>query len=463
MLRRLGRQKLLLVMLVAGALASSSIATPIASAAGNGALAADAPVTFQCHFDTTCPDVMIGGDPYATLGGGPAPFRGYGDPSLEHDPVTGALWMSYSWLDVLLGSPGPPPVIDFGVRTHLARSDDNGATWTYVRSVNQTTSINHPDTAAPGWMQHEVSTLLREPSGSWQLLWLTYFDMLGLPAPGAPDGHSDPFYERSLAATPGALGDISAPWARGSGTSPSFGAQYNLSALPQLSDCVAFTEPALFAKDGATYLATNCVVFDGSGRRDDLERLVLLRQEASGYSYIGALLTHADAIDLGGSRIEQADISFSKSGAVILIATPIQNATPNHLGCVAFEVTDVAAAQVRRDAGGHAIQLARITGDDSGIGPGLCTYDPASATGVLMVMHSRPTPNEMVFSMHATGVHPDVAAPSSVGGAALAPDLPAKAGGAGPARLWLIAGAAGLLFVAVGAAFARSRRCSSLP
>ncbi len=447
-MRCFGRYALVFVSVVAGALVSA----PMTSA--------DSPVTFQCHWDATCPEVMIAGDPYATLGGGPAPFRGYGDPSLERDPVTGTLWMSYSWLDVLVTSFSPPPVFDFGVRTHIARSDDNGATFTYVGAANAPTSINHPDSNAPGWTQQEVSTLLREPAGGWQLLWLTYFDPQGTPAPGAPDGHSDPYFMRSLAAAPGDLGDVSQAWARGSGTSASFGAQYNLSVLPQLSDCVALTEPALFAKAGVTYLATNCVVVDGSGRRDDLERLVLLRQEASGYSYVGTLLTYDDAVDLGASRIEQADLLFSQSGAVILIATPIRNSpAPNHLGCVAFEVTDIASAQVRRDAGGDAVQLSRITGDDNGIGAGLCTYDAASSTGVLMVMHDQPTPNEVEFSMRATGIHPEVAAPPAVGGAALAPDLPATAGeGDGARRWWFVAAAAAVLCAAIGVGFVRCRR-----
>ena len=142
-------------------------------------LAALGPSTFHCAYDATCPEVLISGDPHATLGGSPAPFRGYGDPSLERDPDTGTLWLSYSWLDVLISSPGPPPVFDFGVRTHLARSDDNGATFSFLREVNQTVQIEHPDTSTQGWTIHEVSTMAREASGSWQNLWLTYFDPLG--------------------------------------------------------------------------------------------------------------------------------------------------------------------------------------------------------------------------------------------------------------------------------------------
>jgi len=379
--------------------------------------ASDAPPTFHCGLDSTCPQVMVTGDPFAALGGGPAPFRGYGDPSLEYDPATGDLWLSYSWLDVLVSDPGPPPQVDFGVRTHLARSDDGGASFTFVESVNQTTTLAHPDSGVPGWAMHEISTLLREAPATWQMLWLTYFEPFGEPPPGSPEDRSDPYYRRSDAGSPENLG-AGAPWIRGNGTSPSFGAQYNLSAIPQLSDCAAFTEPALFSQGGVTYLATNCVVFQDGVRRDDLERLVLLRQEANGYSYVGTLLTSSDAADLGATRIEQADIAFSRTGHILLIATPIQTGgTPEHLGCVVFEITDVATAQVQRDAAGQAVQLARITGDDSSFGPGLCTYDAAGETGVLMVLHIfNEDPFDLEFSLRATGVHPDASA--SVGGIA---------------------------------------------
>ena len=379
-----------------------------------------APPTFHCSLDSTCPEVMVAGDPFATLGGDPAPFRGYGDPSLEYDPATGALWLSYSWLDVLVSDPGPPAQIDFGVRTHLARSDDGGASFSFVESVNQTTALTHPDSGVPGWALHEVSTLLREAPGAWQMLWLTYFDPFGEPPPGDPEDRSDFYYRRSNASSPENLGP-GVPWIRGYGTSPSFGAQYNLSTIDGLSDCAVFTEPALFSQGGVTYLATNCVVFQDAVRRDDLERLVLLRQEADGYTYVGALLTSPDAADLGATRIEQADIALSRTGRILLIATPIQTGgTPEHLGCVVFEMADLPAALVQRDAGGHAVQLARITGDDDSIGPGLCTYDAASETGVLTVLHIfNEDPFDLEFSLRATGVHPA----SAVGGIAELPEV----------------------------------------
>jgi len=381
------------------------IVVALAAARDADPSAAAPPVTFHCTLDATCPAIVVAGDPFATIGPGPAPFRGYGDPELEYDPSTGTLWLTYSWLDILINDPGPPPVLDFGVRTHLARSDDNGATWTFVGSLNETTPITHPDSGADGWTIHEVSALLREPSGSWQALWLTYFELLG--ETGVED-RSDFYYAQTLGATPGDLGSTTTPWIRGLGTSASFGAAHNLSLVPELTDCVAFTEPALLAHGGETYLSTNCAVFDESGRRDDLERLVLFREETAGYSYVGDLLTYDDAVDLGATRIEQADIFYGRDGSVLLIATPIvTDGVPEHLGCVVFEITDIAAAEVGRDATGNAVQLAWITADDPILGPGACTYNPDSDTGVLMHVHDyTPDPFDMEFTVRATGVHP---------------------------------------------------------
>jgi hypothetical protein len=399
---------------------------------------------------------MIAGDPFATLGGEPAPFRGYGDPSLEYDPSTDTLWLSYSWLDVLVSDPGPPPQIDFGVRTHLARSDDGGASFSFVKSVNETTALTHPDSGVPGWAIHEVSTLVREAADAWQMLWLTYFDPLGEP----PPDRSDFYHRRSVADLPGSL-DSGAPWIRGYATSPSFGAQYNLSSIPQLSDCAVFTEPALFAQDGVTYLATNCVVIQGGVRQDNMERLVLLRQEEDGYTYVGALLTGADATALGANRIEQADIALSRTGHVLLIATPIKSSgTPEHLGCVVFEIADIATAQVQRAPAGRAVQLARISGeDDDTIGPGLCTYDAASETGVLIVLHIfNQDPFDMEFSLRATGLHPDA---SGVGGIAQLPEAarrPASVDGTGECAPYFALAAVAALAVVTGALVLRLRR-----
>jgi hypothetical protein len=157
---------------------------------------------------------------------------------------------------------------------------------------------------------------------------------------------------------------------------------------------------------GETYLATNCVVFAGGVRQPQQERLVLLRENGTGYDYVGELLDYGDAVDNGGERIEQADLAVAQNGAVLLVATPIREMVPQHLGCVTFEVMDLDTASVRRDGNGDAVRLASVSGDDPGIGPGACTYDAESSTGIVLVLHDQDPETEVAFSMRATGVHP---------------------------------------------------------
>jgi len=364
------------------------------------------PVQFHCSKDSSCPEVMVAGDPFSELNMVPDPFRGYGDPSLEYDAATGTLWMTYSWLNIQISDPGPPPVFDLGVRTHLARSDDGGNTFTFVRSVNDMEMEAHPDTGVMGWSTHEVPTLVLESAGTWQLLWFKYFNPFGTVT--GVDERQEYLYWRTTAGAPAQLGDNSVVWATALATSPSWGAPINFNDMPELADCVTQTEPGLFVSGNDTYLATSCLVVDAGGRRPDLERLVLLRQTANGYSFAGTILDGQDSADLGVDVIQQADISVARDGSIILIVTPIiLNADPSHQGCMVFEFSDFATATLRRDGNGVAIPRTVITADGNGLGPGLCSYDANSDTGVLLVI-TTVTQNgtDIEFSLRATGVHP---------------------------------------------------------
>ncbi len=264
----------------------------------------------------------------------------------------------------------------------------------------------HPDTGVMGWSVHEVPTLLKEPAGSWQLLWLKYFNPFGTVA--GVDERQEFLYWRTFAATADALGDVTNVWARSVATSPTWGAPYDFNTIPELADCILQTEPGLFAFNNETWLATSCLVADAGGRRPDLERLVLLRQTANGYSYVGNILDGQDAADLGVDAIEQADITVARDGRIILIVTPIiLNADPSHQGCIVYEFSDFATATLARDANGVAIPRAVITADGNGLGPGLCSYDANSDTGVLLVITTiTQGGTDIEFSLRATGVHP---------------------------------------------------------
>ena len=208
--------------------------------------------------------------------------------------------------------------------------------------------------------------------------------------------------------TPDLLGDNSEVWGTALAASPSWGAPINFNDLPDLADCVVQTEPALFVFKNENYLATSCLIADASGRRPDFERLVLLKESVNGYSFVGNILDAQDAADLGVDVIQQADISVARDGSIILIVTPILlNADPSHQGCMVFDFADFASAELRRDGNDVAIPRTVITADGNGLGPGLCSYDANSDTGVLLVI-TTVTQNgtDIEFSLRATGVHP---------------------------------------------------------
>lgn len=329
---------------------------------------------FHCAYDERCPELAIAGAPHAQSW-----FRGLGDPSLEHDPATGTLWLAYSWLDTA----GP----DFAIRTQLARSDDRGRSFSVTSSANEVERRADARGRAGLWL-HEVATLARVGPRDWRLAWLSYFD----PAGPGPREYAEPHLVSARAASPERLG-----------------AAANLLSPPH-EGCAALTEPALFADDGQLWLAASCVVFSLGTRRPERERLLLWRESAGAWAPTGALLDAAAARALGGHRVEQADLARARDGSLLLFVTPIRDgADPAHQGCVVLEVEDLVAARIRRNPDGGPFVRAVLTADGNGLGPGLCTYDAASETGVLLVITRfdlASDPPDLLFSLRRTGFHP---------------------------------------------------------
>lgn len=375
--------------------ASVALDAPVDVGLAPDASAADGGVrSFHCAFDESCPAVDIAGDPIAV-----SPFRGYGDPSLERDPATGTLWLSYSWLEARVEGSAEA---DLTVVTHLARSEDGARTFTFVRAVNGTEVLDGPR-GGRGWWMHEVSSLARSESG-WRLVTLDYLDPVGA-------GERDFFhFARTRAAVPEGLGDSSERWVGvAAGVTP-LEVAYDVHAISGLSDCAVLTEPAVFTHDGTDWLAASCVVVDGTGRRSERERVVLLRETETSLVNVGALFTAEDAQAVGADRFEQIDLSVARDGTLIALVTPVlDDEEPFHRGCLAYEVEDLASARVRRDASGRAVPRLVLTADGTGLGPGLCTYDAASDVGVLLVITDfdlSVTPPRLVFSLRATGIQP---------------------------------------------------------
>jgi hypothetical protein len=166
----------------------------------------------------------------------------------------------------------------------------------------------------------------------------------------------------------------------------------------------------LFAEDGQVSLAASCIVFWLGTRRAERERLLLWRDTGEGWTHAGALLDAADARALGGDRVEQADLARARDGSLLLFVTPIREGEdPAHQGCVVLEVEDLAGARIRRNGDGSPRVRAVLSADGNGLGPGMCTYDAASETGVLLVITRfdlASDPPDLLFSLRRTGFHP---------------------------------------------------------
>jgi hypothetical protein len=102
--------------------------------------------------------------------------NGVYDCTVEGDPESGRVWMVYSGVDLIDGYSL--------VSTHLAYSDDGGATWQYTGVINQWEQVarkdfpaEYSDARAAFW-QHEVPSLVYDkgapPNEQWRLLWHRY-------------------------------------------------------------------------------------------------------------------------------------------------------------------------------------------------------------------------------------------------------------------------------------------------
>ncbi len=369
------------------------------------------PVHFECR-DDNCPELVVDGDPIdrGCFNFSPCFVRGMYDPTLEFDATTDTLWLGYTAGTAVLAERGNADTLAAAHRTHLARSDDHGLTFTFVDEVTPATPLTHPTTHRLGMVENEVSTLVHEPAGDWTLLWLRYFETAG-PNPS----RSDFVYARKVAATPP---DLTAaplePYLRGNFPDALDDTPRVLSQeVPELADCLAFTEPALYTHDGLSYLASTCLVANAAGTAVDYTRSrnVLLRRDGESYSFVGTLLTHDDAVALGGDSLEQMALADSRvDGRTLLVATPIDHqAAVQHQGCVVLSLDDLETAHVARDADGRLQLRAVITATGGQLGPGLCDYDAASETGVLLtipVEDRTKSPPDLRIAIHATGLHP---------------------------------------------------------
>lgn len=378
-------------------------------------------IRFHCDPKTNCPELSFQGAPIdhpcLTINGAPVfeicPVRGNYDGSITEDPETGTLWLSYSFGSMIFNGEPSPKTVQARHDIRLARSDDGGITWIDTGRINEGVSFNHPS-KGQDMISHEVSTIDRLPDGRWALLWFQYFKQ-----------YEDAAIRARIAEDPLRLGDAAPRTVLNGWAAPEVWAtDTDMDALvPGHRECAAYTEPAIFAHQGETYVIAQCIGWDARRNKRIFEvgRLELLRWDGSAFDYIGPLMTYDDTLALsdGTARnvmVSQPALARSRREGRLLLLVSLgnDNKIPNFQSCHVLAVDDLAKARLKRDAEGRPVVLAELTTDvppgyKNVFGPGQCDYDPASETGVLMtrmVENHTIDPMDLRIAIHATGVHP---------------------------------------------------------
>ena len=384
-----------------GALTPATVTIAVSSSTRLGLPSEDCTRT-----STVCTQINLGVvDPFSASGG----FGGYADATIRQDPLTGTLWMAYSWPHTIpSGKPGVAgtQVID----THVAFSVDSGRTWAYKGPLYTSQPVSNPVTGATDYTAHEVMNLLPQVVNGvtyWYGIHSTYTVAAG--AAGPSQAYTKR-WEIAMAlgtAANGPMGLANAtPQFLGQNvnTYPQyFPVSMNLSSLhPELSGCSQFYEPALVTSGNNLYLFLDCWPADDSPANKFYAVFTTSSPQTNApdwiWSYIPEGATkfgnESDAASVGRylapgtNYITQMDIAPSaQSGNLLAIITGAydNSSGKNSLGCVAVELAGLNPPKFIYNAQGQVQVDAFLTSSDSQMGgPGSCTYSPVSGAGMIL-------------------------------------------------------------------------------
>ncbi len=368
-----------------------------------------------------CAELRVDGDQPSQLPNGrPAGFRGAADPCIRKDPLTGTLWMAYSWpkVEVLKGGSGFKPFHAMpGVDTHLASSKDGGATWHFEKVLWPTMAdVDKGSRGGAGFTSHEVPNILPHQAGAG-VIWYAARQDYFLPDPGAyksrPPGS---FRIRMMqAATPQELSDAPAATLGGEVTESGWGVDVNLSALSPSPDKHIWTEPALYFEGDTLYLTLQRLCYKGASPDWSAIETVVFATKPVGdvrhwaWHAVGQLAGASEAKELGGDGLTQVEIAKGTDGQLLALLTPetYDEGRRDFVlhGCRVVEIASMDPPRLSRDSSGKLKVRAVITASDLvPLGPGASGYDPASSTGVVLVRRQKGV--GMTVSLHRTGVRP---------------------------------------------------------
>lgn len=326
------------------------------------------------------------------------------------------------------------------IHTRVATRDPNGD-WSLVADVNAAKiDVTIPCGAAgyngtcSGNVVHEVPSLVYEgddpdPSRRWKVFTHTY--LVGDNPPNKlwyQYGHIS-LYTAPTASGPWSVEQSLLGWVSDSPFSlegvPAAG---NLSSVPDLSDCLAFTEPAALAgrprqaghnSTSSLYLSLGCIYVrePAPGKLVFNIRVVVLRSADHGktFNYVDAIVTGCDATNLGfdSPTLNAADLFEGPDGDLFISVSP-EGPVPivgvGYAGCLILKIDELTSteATVQRDDKGVPIVQQYLVPTTARFS-GACTYHAQAATptfGYLMPMLFVDSSPASPFRIVTSGVQP---------------------------------------------------------
>jgi hypothetical protein len=323
--------------------------------------------------------------------------NGIYDPSVEYDTSGRIGWLAYSTVTGDAKPVGPY------VNTEIARSDDHGRSWRFVKRVNQSydDTLDYIDgSKVTGVWRYEVPTLVHDPGDrgrEWKLFTHKYFwnekqdrmvayGWIAMRSASSADG------EWSAEIAMLGAGQFPPP--------PYEKVRARVSLLdPGLDDYLVYTEPGAYQRDGILYLSLTAIKKDGH------DSVILLSSADHGetWKYVAKVATSADARALGYVYFDGTSIA-EENGRVFLLASPAV-ALENHAGTMVFEFEDLTGGKLVRDQSGIPLVRQHILPQSafpSERGGGQGDYDERNTYGGLLFPQLNITEFPEVFQIFNT-------------------------------------------------------------
>ncbi len=324
---------------------------------------------------------------------------GFADPSIRRDPsVFGTgLWMAYSFGESCsstgpaCGAGGSTPAIGI----HLVASHNGGATWTAPTTLYppRYVLIDSPSCNSylrqPGYAytSHEGVSLAPDGVGNWYAVRQEYCVKV----------NSSALYTDIYPYT-GALILDEAATSPTNLQSPSMSARFQNAALSTKvglvpGTCMSFNEAALLIANANIYLFFQCLPPPNSTLSPQYFTLSVPTAsnwtELSSWSVLGPSfggLVDAQRYHPAATFLTEFDIAARPDGTFVAVFTPASGLNPElHLGCVAAAFTlPTSSSTINNYIGETYAQLDDAVGSATAMGNSGCSYDPASATGLLL-------------------------------------------------------------------------------